>query len=50
LIEFGCNYDLHGSGFKLRQEERRKKIELLRDEEVLLKTGWYRNYRCLRGT
>ena len=47
LIEFGCNYDLHGSGFKRRQEETRRKIELLQEEEVLLKTGWYRNCRCV---
>ena len=50
MIEFGRNYDLHGSGFKHRQEERRKKINLLQDEEVLLKTGGYKNYRCVRET
>ena len=40
LIEFGYSYDLHGSGFKRRQEETKKKIGLLQDEEMLLKTGW----------
>ena len=39
LTEFGRNYDLHGTGFKRRQEETKRKIELLQDELLLLKTG-----------
>lgn len=39
LTEFGRNYDLHGAGFKRRQEETKRKIELLQDELLLLKTG-----------
>lgn len=41
LTEFGCSYDLHGAGFKQRQEEAKRKIELLQDELLLLRTGIY---------
>ena len=41
LAEFGCCFDLHGSGYKYREEEARKKVSVLQEELVLLETGKY---------
>ncbi len=39
LVEFGQSYDLHGSGYRYREEQAQRKIGVLQEELLLLEAG-----------
>lgn len=39
LTEFGLSYDLHGSGYRYREEQAKRRIAVFQEELMLLEAG-----------